>query len=118
MSVLQQIRQHQFDPFRFKPQFMDGRPATDVKPEMGREWAMNLRTELTNHINAGYEGAKANSVSGNDIWLVADSTTRVSASAPGYHCYNRHLGENTQDPEASFMDWTNLASPTKMDLYC
>lgn len=115
--TVQQLRQ-QFDPFRFKPQFLDGRDATNVKPDMGREWAMNLRNELTAHINAGYEGAKANSVSGSDIGLVADSTSRVSASAPGFHCISRHRGENTQDPEASYMDWTNFALPTKMDLYC
>lgn len=107
-----------FDPFRFKPQFMDGRDATNVKPDMGKEWMINVKTELTAHINAGYAGTKANSVSGDEIYLVSDSTTRVSAAAPGFHCISRHRGENVEDPEASFMDWTNYALPTKMDLYC
>lgn len=107
-----------FDPFRFKPQFMDGRDATNVKPDMGKEWIMNVKNELTAHINAGYAGTKANSVSGDDIGLVADSTTRVSAAAPGFHCISRHLGENFDDPEASYIDRTNYANPTKMDLYC
>lgn len=92
--------------------------ATNVKNDLGASWYKEVTDNLKQHMNAGYAGAKANSVSGNDIGLVADSTSRVSPAAPGFHCISRPQGENTQDPEASFMDWTNLALPTKIDLYC
>ncbi len=107
--------------FMTKPHFLDGRDATNVKPEMGLSWVQDVKKNITEKISVGYNngmGSKGDYPAGDNLFAAADSTTRVSAAAPGLHCYFRQLGENTENPDMSYTTFESFATPTKMDLYC
>ncbi len=107
--------------YMIKPHFLDGRDATNVKPEMSAEWLSRVRESLTEKISNGYNngrGEKGNYIDGDDIYAVADSTSRAGAGAPGHQCYYRQYGENTENPELSYTTFETFAYPSKINLYC